>query len=118
MTSPNPKAFNTWAAGDEGNMSLTARDADGNAVNISGVFLLWGLATDETASGTLLSTQSYPASGITMGAGNGVDGVFNVAMSGVADGLAGTYYQEAQARISDSWQTVVVGTVRITPTIL
>ena len=115
----NNTAFFDLPAGDDRTVTQTVTDSDGDAVDISSAELIkWGLATNETASGTLLLTKSWPASGINLS--DPVNGQFQVVLSGNdTSGFAfGTYYQEYSVKYASGDVTTARGTALIRPTII
>ena len=119
---PEARVFKKWYAGDQGTFQLTAKDLDGDAVTVSGYFVTVGIGPN-SASGVLFS-KSYPASGVTL-VSNGTGGIFDVALSGVdTANLSGDYHIEA-SRLGmvgtageGTDETVVLGVLRIRPTII
>lgn len=102
-------------AGDSKTLVITVRNADGDAVNITGATIKWQAARSYGKTSVISKTTS---SGISIT--DGTNGVFAVTLSpSDTDSLSGIYHHEAELTATDTTKsTVLVGTMKINPALI
>jgi len=102
-------------AGDTKQLVITVKDADGDAVSITGSSIKWQCARSLGKASVLSKTTS---SGIQIT--DGANGVFVVTLSpSDTESLVGNYYHESQITFSDNTvSTVLVGTMTVKPALI
>lgn len=102
-------------AGDSKTLVVTVRNADGDAVNITGATIKWQAARSYGKASVITKSTS---SGISIT--DGTNGVFTVTLNtSDTDSLSGIYHHEAELTATDSTKsTVLVGTMKINPALI
>ena len=85
---------NTFVAGDDITLTITATDQDGDAIDLTGASITWGLKKKLSDSSVTL-TKSTGGSGVTIT--NATSGIFTVALDAAdTTGLSGDYIHESK----------------------
>lgn len=102
-------------AGDTKILGVTAKDAAGEVVDISGATIRWQLAKSVT---TAALVEKATGDGITITDGAG--GAFDIELDNAdTEGLKGDHYHEAEVELADGTiATVLSGTVTIKRTLI
>lgn len=99
-------------AGDTKTLTVTVKDADGDAVAITSATIAWQALE---SIGEDIAISKSTASGIAITSASG--GIFTVSIvAGDTSFMSGDYYHEAQITFSDSSvMTVLTGTMTVIP---
>jgi len=83
----------TYIAGDDVSLTISVKDRDGDAINLSGSTIVWNVK--KTVDSASISITKESDDGIVID--DAVNGIFTITI-GAADskGLAGTYYHETR----------------------
>src|SRR3990167_5713629 len=103
-------------AGDSHTLTVTVKDRDNDAVDITSASITWKAARTIHKTAVLTKTTSNGGIGITNGAG----GVFTITISaGDTSGFTGDYYHEVQVTFADGTvSTVLSGTMTVIPALI
>lgn len=96
-------------AGDDKTLVVSIKDAEGNAVNITGATFKWQCARSYGKASAISKTSS---SGIAIT--DGANGTLTVTLSGSdTESLSGTYVHELQMTLNSIVSTPIVGTMKV-----
>ena len=97
----------TMYAGEDRTLSLVARDADGDILNLTGATLVFRLTRNPGESATVSKSGSIVSASA---------GTFTVALTDTdVDGLSGDYVYQVRATISGTDTLCAEGVIRVTP---